>query len=84
MTETGMVLSNPIDPGARRPGTVGQPLRGVSVKLLQASRQIARCSENSARSMQLAGAAVGIISTARRCHSQGFNHWYLLTYAGRQ
>jgi len=38
MTETGMVLSNPLDPGARRPGTVGQPLRGVSVKLQQASR----------------------------------------------
>ena len=37
MTETGMVLSNPLDLGARRPGTVGQPLRGVSLKLQQAS-----------------------------------------------
>jgi len=37
MTETGMVLSNPLDPQARRPGTVGQPLRGVSVELQQAS-----------------------------------------------
>ena len=37
MTETGMVLSNPLDPEARRPGTVGQPLRDVSVKLSPAS-----------------------------------------------
>jgi long-subunit acyl-CoA synthetase (AMP-forming) len=36
MTETGMVLSNPLEPAARRPGTVGQPLHGVSVKIQQA------------------------------------------------
>ena len=33
MTETGMILSNPLD-GERRKGAVGQPLPGVSVKLV--------------------------------------------------
>ncbi len=33
MTETGMNTSNPLD-GARKPGTVGPPLRGVAVKIL--------------------------------------------------
>ena len=33
MTEVGMALSNPLD-GERRPGTVGSPLPGVSVRLL--------------------------------------------------
>jgi malonyl-CoA/methylmalonyl-CoA synthetase len=32
MTETGMVLSNPLD-GERRPGTVGLPLPGVEIAL---------------------------------------------------
>ena len=52
MTETGMVLSNPLDPGARRPGTVGQPLGGVSVKLQQASC----CSGAICRTRQRAAA----------------------------
>ncbi len=33
MTETGMILSNPLN-GARRKGAVGQPLPGVTVKLV--------------------------------------------------
>ena len=33
MTETGMVLSNPLE-GEHRPGTVGQPLPGVDVRLV--------------------------------------------------
>ena len=33
MTETGMVLSNPLD-GERRPGYVGVPLPGASVRLV--------------------------------------------------
>ncbi len=33
MTETGMNTSNPLD-GARRPGTVGTPLPGVSLRLV--------------------------------------------------
>lgn len=33
MSETGMVLSNPYG-GVRVPGTVGQPLPGVEVKIL--------------------------------------------------
>src|SRR5262249_60793488 len=32
MTETGMILSNPLQ-GDRRPGTVGTPLPGVEVRL---------------------------------------------------
>ena len=32
MTETGMILSNPLT-GERKPGTVGQPLPGVAIKL---------------------------------------------------
>jgi malonyl-CoA/methylmalonyl-CoA synthetase len=38
MTETGMILSNPLD-GERRKGAVGQPLPGVSVKLVDEQRQ---------------------------------------------
>lgn len=33
MTEIGMALSNPLD-GERRPGTVGQPLPGVEVRIV--------------------------------------------------
>ncbi len=33
MTEIGMALSNPLD-GERRPGSVGTPLRGIEVRLL--------------------------------------------------
>ena len=33
MTETGMLLSNPLH-GERRPGTVGQPLPGVEARLV--------------------------------------------------
>ena len=38
MTETGMILSSPLD-GERRKGTVGQSLPGVSVKLVDEQRQ---------------------------------------------
>jgi malonyl-CoA/methylmalonyl-CoA synthetase len=38
MTEIGMALSNPLD-GERRPGTVGQPLPGVDVRLVNESGQ---------------------------------------------
>ncbi len=34
MTETGMICSNPVD-GERMPGTVGAPLPGVDVRLVQ-------------------------------------------------
>jgi malonyl-CoA/methylmalonyl-CoA synthetase len=36
MTETGMNTSNPLD-GARKPGTVGPPLRGVEAQILDPS-----------------------------------------------
>ena len=36
MTEIGMALSNPLH-GERRPGTVGQPLPGVSIRLVDES-----------------------------------------------
>ena len=34
MTETGMVLSNPLDPILRIPGTVGYPLPGVEIRII--------------------------------------------------
>jgi malonyl-CoA/methylmalonyl-CoA synthetase len=34
MTEIGVGMSNPLDPGARRPGSVGPPLRTVSVRVV--------------------------------------------------
>ena len=37
MTETGMITSNPLE-GARVPGTVGRPLRGVEVRVTDAGR----------------------------------------------
>ena len=33
MTETGMLLSNPVH-GERRPGTVGQPLPGIEARIV--------------------------------------------------
>jgi malonyl-CoA/methylmalonyl-CoA synthetase len=40
MTEIGMALSNPLD-GERRPGTVGEPLPGVEVRLVdEAGREV--------------------------------------------
>ena len=39
MTEVGMALSNPLT-GERRPGSVGQPLPGVSVRLLDGELQL--------------------------------------------
>jgi malonyl-CoA/methylmalonyl-CoA synthetase len=38
MTETGMNTSNPLD-GPRRPGTVGKPLPGVSLRIVNDSNQ---------------------------------------------
>ena len=38
MTETGMVLSNPLR-GERRPGSVGLPLPGVEVRLEEEQQQ---------------------------------------------
>lgn len=40
MTETGMILSNPYE-GARKPGTVGFPLPGVQVQLLDEGWHVA-------------------------------------------
>ena len=37
MTEIGMALSNPYE-GTRRPGAVGRPLPGVSVKIQEDGR----------------------------------------------
>jgi malonyl-CoA/methylmalonyl-CoA synthetase len=39
MTETGMILSNPLH-GERRPGTVGTPLPGVEVRLLDGEVEV--------------------------------------------
>jgi malonyl-CoA/methylmalonyl-CoA synthetase len=39
MTETGMILSNPLD-GERRPGFVGAPMPGVEVRIVDESGQI--------------------------------------------
>ncbi|THH37727.1 acyl-CoA synthetase [Neolewinella litorea] len=38
MTEMGMAISNPYN-GARRPGFIGQPLRGVTVRLVDENEQ---------------------------------------------
>jgi malonyl-CoA/methylmalonyl-CoA synthetase len=38
MTETGMNTSNPLD-GPRRPGTVGKPLPGVSIRIVNDTNQ---------------------------------------------
>ena len=39
MTEIGMALSNPLE-GERRPGTVGMPLRGAEVRLVEGEIQV--------------------------------------------
>jgi malonyl-CoA/methylmalonyl-CoA synthetase len=44
MTETVMLVSNPVD-GERRPGTVGLPLPGVDVRLAQVVRSEPKASE---------------------------------------
>ncbi len=45
MTETVMLVSNPVD-GERRPGTVGLPLPGVEVRLTQVARSEPKASED--------------------------------------
>ena len=44
MTETGMLTSNPLD-GERRPGTVGLPLPGTSVRVVDESGQACAAGE---------------------------------------
>src|SRR5260221_12206673 len=47
MTETGMITSNPLAgaPASRRGGTVGLPLPGVSVRIVNDDGSIARAGE---------------------------------------
>lgn len=55
MTEMGMAISNPYD-GERRPGHIGQPLPGVSVRLVdEENRQV---PEGSPGEIQVQGANV--------------------------
>jgi malonyl-CoA/methylmalonyl-CoA synthetase len=48
MTETGMILSNPLD-GERVPGTVGQPLPGVEVRFAAGGEPCAESTDGEAR-----------------------------------
>ena len=56
MTETGMILSNPLR-GERRSGTVGQPLPGVEVRLRNESGETIE-SEGEPGEVQVRGPAV--------------------------
>jgi malonyl-CoA/methylmalonyl-CoA synthetase len=55
MTEIGMALSNPLH-SARRPGTVGQPLPGVDVRLMSESGPVV--TENTPGEIQVRGPGV--------------------------
>ncbi|SKB84779.1 acyl-CoA synthetase [Maribacter arcticus] len=44
MTEMGMAISNPYN-GTRRPGHIGQPLHGVSIRLVDENNQIVTVGE---------------------------------------
>ncbi len=56
MTETGMILSNPLK-GERRPGAVGQPLPGVEVRLRSESGETLQ-NEDEPGEIQVRGPAV--------------------------
>lgn len=56
MTETGMILSNPLK-GERRPGAVGQPLPGVEVRLRSESGETLS-GEDEPGEIQVRGPAV--------------------------
>jgi malonyl-CoA/methylmalonyl-CoA synthetase len=56
MTEIGMALSNPLD-GERRPGSVGLPLPGVEVRLVDDHDQVIT-TEDSPGEIQVRGATV--------------------------
>ncbi|WP_265594584.1 acyl-CoA synthetase [Haloferula sp. BvORR071] len=56
MTETGMILSNPLQ-GERRPGAVGQPLPGVEVRLRSESGETLH-GEHEPGEIQVRGPAV--------------------------
>ena len=42
MTELGMVLSDPFEQSARKPGFVGQPMPGVQVRIVKPGRKIVK------------------------------------------
>lgn len=56
MTEIGMALSNPLE-GERRPGSVGRPLPGVQVRLVDESGQLIE-AEDVPGEIQVSGAGV--------------------------
>jgi malonyl-CoA/methylmalonyl-CoA synthetase len=56
MTEIGMALANPYE-GERRPGTVGQPLPGVEIRLVAESGDVAT-EENVMGEIQVRGPSV--------------------------
>jgi malonyl-CoA/methylmalonyl-CoA synthetase len=45
MTEVGVGMSNPLSPEARRPGTVGTPLRTVQIRVVGDDGRDAECGE---------------------------------------
>jgi len=51
MTETGMITSNPLD-GARVPGTVGRPLAGIEVRIMD---EATACEPGRIGSVQVRG-----------------------------
>lgn len=55
MTEIGMAISNPYD-GTRKPGYIGQPLPGVSIRLVDENNEVVKQSESG--EIQVQGATL--------------------------
>ena len=71
MTETGMILSNPLH-GERRPGFVGNPMPGVDVQLVDESGR--PVSEGAAGEIEVRGPLVFLEYLGSCCrHGSGIS-----------
>ena len=78
MTETGMVLSNPLD-GERRPGLVGLPLPGVDVRLIDEQGGVAAAGDSRGSRSARPRRVPRVLAPARRSRARAFHDGWFRT-----
>jgi malonyl-CoA/methylmalonyl-CoA synthetase len=77
MTELGVVLSNPLEPGGRLPGHVGHPLPGVDIRVVDESGAPAETGELQVSGpCVFAGYHLRAEATAAAFAEQGGRRWF--------